>query len=119
MDLKLKAEIDAMKQELKKRQNAETDAASRSSVAAQHNHPSAGMTGQIPNMEVGAWRRGPAILGAVILIVMGVMGSLAFASQGVRTPSVDTFASCQSAGNPVIMTYPRQCQLPDGRVFHE
>lgn len=46
---------------------------------------------------------------AIFLIVLLVM----------RSESVSSFEECVEAGNPVMESYPRQCQSADGEIFVE
>ena len=38
---------------------------------------------------------------------------------GCTTPEVNSFEDCVSEGNPVLESYPRQCNTPDGKHFVE
>lgn len=55
-----------------------------------------------------------------VLVVFAVLGVGYFIIRsGNPTPSATTFEECVAAGNPVMESYPRQCNTKDGKHFVE
>ena len=62
------------------------------------------------------------ILSAISIILI-LAGILLFLAPGLKDDSkiapVSTFEECAVTGNPILESYPRQCKMPDGKVFVE
>lgn len=56
-------------------------------------------------------------LGFLFLILL--FAAIVFLSQEKSKKIITNFEECATAGYPVIETYPRQCKMPDGRIFSE
>jgi hypothetical protein len=56
----------------------------------------------------------------LIVVIIGVLAVL-MNPKKVSTPStnIHSFEECAAAGNPVMESYPRQCNTPDGKHFVE
>lgn len=55
----------------------------------------------------------------MLLIVVAIAGGVYFFTQQKAPQAVTSFAECVAAGNPVMESYPRQCNTKDGKHFTE
>lgn len=64
------------------------------------------------------FKLGKVEVGLIVLVITGIIGAGAFSwySQNKKQNSVDSFADCVAAGNPVMESYPQQCSA-NGKVF--
>ncbi|MCK4428917.1 MAG: hypothetical protein KAU95_00970 [Candidatus Aenigmarchaeota archaeon] len=55
------------------------------------------------------------------LLVIGIAGivSLTKPDLTIINPEIDSFEECVKAGYPILESYPRQCQMPNGKTFTE
>jgi hypothetical protein len=58
---------------------------------------------------------GMALFIIVFLLVLGGCGYYLY-TQAQKDKSIDSFAECVAAGNPIAESYPEQC-IADGRNF--
>lgn len=60
------------------------------------------------------------IVAFAILIAVSVAAAwYIFSSQNTETQDINDFEACAEAGYPIAESYPRQCRIPDGRMFVE
>ncbi len=60
------------------------------------------------------------IVAVALVALLGVaIWSNAFRQEKDSVPIVTSFEECVQAGYPVMESYPRQCQTPDGKTFVE
>lgn len=72
------------------------------------------------------------LLAAAATLLVGILFGYAFGydvgweramsrpvQNGMMYAAFDSFNDCASAGFPIMESYPRQCRMPDGRVFVE
>jgi hypothetical protein len=61
------------------------------------------------------------IIGIIIgLLLVGLIGGFIYLKKrSITIGEITTFEGCSKAGYPILETYPRQCQMPDGRTFSE
>jgi len=55
--------------------------------------------------------------GIFLLLVAGLLMSLATNNEQRELLSVSNFDECVAAGNPIMESYPEQCRTQDGRTF--
>ena len=55
----------------------------------------------------------------VLLLAVAVLGFFSFKSLNKESVAVTNFEECAAAGYPVLESYPRQCNTPDGKHFVE
>ena len=61
-----------------------------------------------------------AVLGVVALVIMRIAPTITVPPfQQAGQQAATNFEECAAAGNPVMESYPRQCNTPDGRHFVE
>ena len=61
----------------------------------------------------------PLLLFLFVLVMLIVAALFIQTGKPKRSVKVTNFEQCQSAGFPVLESYPRQCTTPDGRLFVE
>lgn len=63
----------------------------------------------------------PVAVIVVATLLFAYIGVMIVKTQYDKTDpgSIDSFAACVDAGNPVMESYPRQCGTRDGRTFTE
>lgn len=54
-----------------------------------------------------------------VLAILAVIGVIYFVTRPHTSPIVTAFEECAKAGNPVMESYPRQCNTKDGKHFVE
>jgi len=69
------------------------------------------------NKEQKAWRLA-VVLALLILIIIGAIVLMIFENNKAMSEDVNNFIECVEAGNPVMESYPRQCEH-NGEIFVE
>lgn len=60
------------------------------------------------------------IFPTVLIIIMLGVGFLTWKYLNQKsTTNIDSFEECVTKGYPILESYPRQCQVPDGKTFAE
>lgn len=60
----------------------------------------------------------PIVTAVIVILVLGAALAFVAGRPNMDVPVVTTFEEC-AANYPVMESYPRQCQTPDGRFFTE
>lgn len=55
----------------------------------------------------------------LFIAVVGIVASAIVINNQENIRKVNSFEECQKAGFPILESYPRKCQTPDGRTFTE
>ena len=57
----------------------------------------------------------------IVLLILGATGIVLLTGPNGTTvnPEINSFEECVGAGYPILESYPRQCQIPDGKTFTE
>jgi hypothetical protein len=53
----------------------------------------------------------------IVIIVVLLVGTIAFFAMRPARVSIFSYAECVAAGNPIVETDPPQCKTPDGKTF--
>lgn len=57
------------------------------------------------------------LYGVIVLVAVVVIGVAYVLMQKPTTKSINSFAECVAAGNPVMESFPEQCKTADGKSF--
>src|SRR3989338_1426812 len=64
-------------------------------------------------------RRKKAVKQIAFGVILLAMAGVSYFFGGKSTPAISTFSECADAGNPIMESYPRQCNAKDGQTFKE
>lgn len=108
-------QLEATKQELEQTNRLDTI------IKSLPRRSTGGFATAIPTEELGSWRKGPALIGIIMVSVLGIIGTLALAEQSFEFDSrpVNSFQTCKNIGGEVYESNPRQCRSLGGQVYTE